>query len=217
MRSECMNHRFVYDAPLQVERLVRDVADKHQRATHSYVRRPYGVGLLLGGVDRTGPHLFVTSPDGNFYEYRAFAQGVRSQSAKTYLERNFERFGDCACDRDAPAAPAPRPRITRAHLPPCPSPCPRHSVTRDELLREAAKALHQSLEPEKELTPANVCFGIVGVDEKFTVIEGDAVASIIAGLGAAAAPGAVAAEAAAEEQEGGGAGPAVPANAMDIA
>lgn len=116
MRSECMNHRFVYDAPLQVERLVRDVADKHQRATHSYVRRPYGVGLLLGGVDRTGPHLFVTAPDGNFYEYRAFAQGVRSQSAKTYLERNFERFGDCASGPRARAhlLLSAHPRLTRA-------------------------------------------------------------------------------------------------------
>jgi hypothetical protein len=117
----------------------------------------------------------------------------------------------------ARAAFSPR---TRASPAPCPSPNTHSAVTRDELLREAAKALHQSLEPEKELTAANVCFGIVGVDEKFTVIEGDAVASIIAGLGAAAAPGAVAAEAeaqAAQEGEGGGAAPAVPANAMDIA
>jgi hypothetical protein len=91
-------------------------------------------------------------------------------------------------------------------------------VTRDELLREAAKALHQCLEPEKELTAANVCFGIVGPDEAFTVIEGDAVAPYIAGLGAAAAPGAVADAAAAAAADAGAdaAAPAAPA-AMDIA
>ncbi len=51
MRGECLNHRFVFGTPLQAERLVADVADKHQRATWSYVRRPYGVGLLVAAYD----------------------------------------------------------------------------------------------------------------------------------------------------------------------
>ena len=93
MRAECLNRRFVYETPMQVSRLVTDVADKHQRATQSYVRRPFGVGLLVAGHDRTGAHLFATCPSGNMYEYKAFAQGARSQSAKTYLERNFASFG----------------------------------------------------------------------------------------------------------------------------
>ncbi|KAI3869423.1 hypothetical protein MKX03_020977 [Papaver bracteatum] len=39
-------------------------------------KRPYGVDLLVGGLDESG----------------AFAIGARSQSAKTYLEREFESF-----------------------------------------------------------------------------------------------------------------------------
>jgi hypothetical protein len=85
-------------------------------------------------------------------------------------------------------------------------------VSRDALLREAAKALHQCLEPEKELNLSNVVFGIVGVNEPFTIIEGDAVAAIIAGLGAANAPGAAAADG-----EEAAAQPAPPAGTMDIA
>jgi 20S proteasome subunit alpha 6 len=92
MRSECLNHKFVYESPLQVQRLVEDVADKHQQATQSYVRRPYGVGLLVASYDRTGAHLFQTDPSGNYYEFRSMAMGARSQSAKTYLERNYQRF-----------------------------------------------------------------------------------------------------------------------------
>jgi hypothetical protein len=94
MRSECLNHKFVYESPVQVERLVSDVADKHQEATQSYVRRPYGVGLLVAGYDRTGPHLFQTDPSGNYYEFLAMAMGSRSQTAKTYLEKNHGRFPD---------------------------------------------------------------------------------------------------------------------------
>jgi 20S proteasome subunit alpha 6 len=36
--------------------------------------------------------LFETCPSGNYYEYIAMAIGARSQSAKTYLEKNFEQF-----------------------------------------------------------------------------------------------------------------------------
>ena len=47
MRTEALNHKYVYGSALQASRLVVDVADKHQRCTQSYVRRPYGVGLLV--------------------------------------------------------------------------------------------------------------------------------------------------------------------------
>lgn len=49
MRTEALNHKYVYGSALQTSRLVVDVADKHQRCTQSYVRRPYGVGLLVRG------------------------------------------------------------------------------------------------------------------------------------------------------------------------
>lgn len=95
MRTECLNHKFVYGSHMNTGRLVRDVADRHQRCTQSYVRRPYGVGLLVAGYDKaTGAHLYRTCPSGNFYEYSAYAIGARSQSARTYLEKNFETFPD---------------------------------------------------------------------------------------------------------------------------
>lgn len=51
MRTECLNHKFTYGSPINVGRLVCDVADRHQRCTQSYVRRPYGVGMLVAGYD----------------------------------------------------------------------------------------------------------------------------------------------------------------------
>ena len=67
-----------------------DLADKHQRTTQTYVRRPYGVGLLVAGYDASGPHLYQTCPSGNVYEYYASAIGARSQSGRTYLEKIYE-------------------------------------------------------------------------------------------------------------------------------
>ena len=40
MRTECLNHRYVYGAPLQGSHLVLDIADRYQRCTQMYVRRP---------------------------------------------------------------------------------------------------------------------------------------------------------------------------------
>lgn len=98
MRNECLNHRYIYGSALQASRLVTDVADKHQRSTQMYVRRPYGVGLLVGAVDATGPHLYETMPSGQFYEYTAMAIGARAQSGKTYLEKHTASFGGCNVD-----------------------------------------------------------------------------------------------------------------------
>jgi len=188
MRGEALNHRYVYGSPVQAERLVADVADKHQRATWSYVRRPYGVGLLVAAYDvrgarararraealrrrecgpaarhplppppppsssrrqRTGPHLLQTAPDGNYYEWRAMALGARSQSAKTYLERNFRSFP---------------------------------SLARDELIRHAVRALNSCTEADKELTIDNCVIAVVGKDEAFHMLQGAAVAPFLVGL-----------------------------------
>jgi len=93
MRSECLNHSFIYDTPMNVGRLVAQIGDKSQAKTQtSQGKRPYGVGLLVAGYDEQGPHLFNTCPSGNYYEYFAYAIGGRSTSAKTFLEKHFEKF-----------------------------------------------------------------------------------------------------------------------------
>ncbi|EPS65575.1 proteasome subunit alpha type, partial [Genlisea aurea] len=92
MRNECINYSYTYESPLPVGRLVVQVADKAQVCTQRSWKRPYGVGLLVGGLDESGAHLYYNCPSGNYFEYQAFAIGSRSQAAKTYLERKFEGF-----------------------------------------------------------------------------------------------------------------------------
>lgn len=92
MRNEALTERLTYDRPISMYKLATLVADKAQVTTQHYGGRPYGVGLLLGGVDESGPHLWECSPTGNYYEYYAMAIGSRSQPARTYLERHFKDF-----------------------------------------------------------------------------------------------------------------------------
>jgi len=98
LRNECINHKFVYENPLPVGRLVVQLADKAQVCTQRSWKRPYGVGLLVAGLDESGAHLYYNCPSGNYFEYQAFAIGSRSQAAKTYLERRFKNFADYSRD-----------------------------------------------------------------------------------------------------------------------
>lgn len=85
-----------YGRPIQVERIVSRIGDRAQTNTQHYGKRPYGVGLLVSGVDEAGPHLFEFQPSGITHEMSACAIGARSQMARTYLERHLDEFPDCA-------------------------------------------------------------------------------------------------------------------------
>ena len=92
MRSECLNYWYTHGSHHPTERIINKIAKKSQVKTSHPAKRPFGVGLLVGSIDETGTHLFETDPSGNYYEYLAMAIGARSQSAKTYLEKNYEQF-----------------------------------------------------------------------------------------------------------------------------
>jgi 20S proteasome subunit alpha 6 len=94
MKQQCLSQRLTYDRAMPVETLVSLIGDKAQLNTQHYGKRPYGVGLLVAGVDDKGPHLFEFQPSGLTQEMLACAIGARSQMARTYLEKNADKFAD---------------------------------------------------------------------------------------------------------------------------
>ncbi len=92
MRNEALNYWYTNNSQHPVERMVNKIALKSQKKTSTAHKRPFGVGCLVAGIDEAGTHLFETCPSANFYEYKAMAIGAKCQSAKTYLERNFDKF-----------------------------------------------------------------------------------------------------------------------------
>lgn len=95
MKQQCLSQRLTYDRDMPVETLVSLIGDKAQLNTQHYGKRPYGIGLLVAGIDETGPHLFEFQPSGMTQEMLACAIGARSQMARTYLEKNLDQFADC--------------------------------------------------------------------------------------------------------------------------
>lgn len=94
MRDECINSRYVFEMPLPISRLVTATTEKMQKPTKVYGRRPFGVGILVAGYDDQGPHIYQLCPSANYFDCKSMSIGSRSQSARTYLERNLDKFPD---------------------------------------------------------------------------------------------------------------------------
>ncbi|KAG7890401.1 hypothetical protein KL905_004201 [Ogataea polymorpha] len=94
LRQQAMSSKMVFNRPLNVAKAVYSIADKAQDNTQSAGGRPYGVGLLVAGIDENGAHLYEFQPSGNVLEYVGAAIGARSQAARTFLERKYEEFAD---------------------------------------------------------------------------------------------------------------------------
>ncbi|KAF1966438.1 N-terminal nucleophile aminohydrolase [Bimuria novae-zelandiae CBS 107.79] len=92
MKQQSMSSRLTYDRAIPLSEIVSRIADRAQINTQQYGRRPYGVGLLVAGVDAKGPHLFEFQPSGVTQEMVACGIGARSQMARTYLERHLDDF-----------------------------------------------------------------------------------------------------------------------------
>ncbi|PNS21489.1 hypothetical protein CAC42_1268 [Sphaceloma murrayae] len=92
MRQQSLSSRLTYDRPILLSEITSRIGDRAQSSTQNYGRRPYGVGLLIAGVDALGVHLFEFSPSGITQEMQASAIGARSQMARTYLERHLDDF-----------------------------------------------------------------------------------------------------------------------------
>jgi len=92
MKQQSLASRLSYGRAIPLSEITHRIGDRAQTNTQHYGKRPYGVGLLIAGVDATGPHLFEFQPSGVTQEMVACGIGARSQMARTYLERNLDEF-----------------------------------------------------------------------------------------------------------------------------
>ncbi len=82
-------YRVTYDSPIDVLSVVKDIADLKQVTTQSGGLRPFGVALLIAGVDETGANLFLTDPTGIYNQYRATAIGEGEEEVREILREEY--------------------------------------------------------------------------------------------------------------------------------
>ncbi|RMF06955.1 archaeal proteasome endopeptidase complex subunit alpha [Candidatus Woesearchaeota archaeon] len=88
---KAQQHRFTYDTPVDVLSIVKDICKLKQICTQSGGLRPFGVSLLVAGVDNGGePKLYETDPTGIYFRYRATAIGEGEMEIKEILEKKYK-------------------------------------------------------------------------------------------------------------------------------
>ncbi|MGI0036241.1 MAG: archaeal proteasome endopeptidase complex subunit alpha, partial [Nitrososphaera sp.] len=84
------SNRLIYDEPVDVEGVAKNIADMAQQFTQYAGVRPFGVALILAGVDKSGTALFLTDPSGTYIGYDAVAIGAGSDQVTEFLEKSYK-------------------------------------------------------------------------------------------------------------------------------
>jgi proteasome alpha subunit len=87
-RIEAQINRLTYDEPITVKELAKRVCDFKQQYTQFGGVRPFGVSLLIAGVDEV-PKLYETDPSGALLEYKATAIGMGRNTVMEYFEKEY--------------------------------------------------------------------------------------------------------------------------------
>lgn len=88
-RVLAQSNRLIYDEPVDVEAIAKRIADMNQQYTQYAGVRPFGVSLIIAGVDGDGPVVYLADPTGTYSGFHAIAIGQGSDQVNDYLEKNY--------------------------------------------------------------------------------------------------------------------------------
>ncbi len=88
-RQQAQLNRLRYEEPIGVETLTKTVTDFIQQYTQVGGARPFGVSLIIGGLDDGRPRLYETDPSGTPYEWKALAVGADRADLQDFLEEEY--------------------------------------------------------------------------------------------------------------------------------
>ena len=69
--------------------LAINFGEGYEGAKRKPMSRPYGVALLIGGVDEHGPCLYQTDPSGTYCEWSADAIGSGQETSLQQLKEQY--------------------------------------------------------------------------------------------------------------------------------
>lgn len=82
-------HKVTYDTPVDTISIVKEVCALKQMCTQSGGLRPFGVSILIGGIDGDGPKLFETDPTGIFFQFKATVIGEGEPAIEEILDAEY--------------------------------------------------------------------------------------------------------------------------------
>jgi len=83
-------HRVTYGSPIDTITIVRDICNLKQICTQSGGLRPFGVSVLVAGIDEDKARLYETDPTGIYFEYKATAIGEGEVEIEEILKKEYK-------------------------------------------------------------------------------------------------------------------------------
>ncbi|WP_348610882.1 archaeal proteasome endopeptidase complex subunit alpha [Halobaculum rarum] len=88
-RRQAQVNRLRYGEEMGIETLTKTVTDHIQQYTQVGGARPFGVALIVGGIENGEPRLFETDPSGTPYEWKALSIGANRADVREHLEEGY--------------------------------------------------------------------------------------------------------------------------------
>lgn len=87
---KAQQHSVTYDSKIDILSIVKEICDLKQVCTQSAGLRPFGVSLLVGGVEEDGEvKLFLTEPYGLYFQYKAAVIGEGEEEIEPVLKKKY--------------------------------------------------------------------------------------------------------------------------------
>jgi len=87
---KAQQNKVTYDSEIDTVTVVKDICSLKQICTQSGGLRPFGVSLLIGGIDEDGKSkLYETDPTGIYFEYRASVIGEGEVEMEEILHKEY--------------------------------------------------------------------------------------------------------------------------------
>lgn len=90
-RVLAQQNRVTYDSPVEVEEIIREIANVKQQFTQYGGARPFGVAIIVAGIDRDEPKVYSSDITGNYFAYSAIAIGENDEKIKEMLRIKYNK------------------------------------------------------------------------------------------------------------------------------
>ena len=82
-------HRMTYDSEIEPELVIKDISNTKQQFTQYGGARPFGVSLMIAGINQKKPELYTSDITGNYLSYYANAIGEDDDKIKEILREKY--------------------------------------------------------------------------------------------------------------------------------
>ena len=84
-------HRITYDSAIEPELIIKEVANMQQYFTQIGGARPFGVFIMIAGINGKKPELYTSSVTGNYFSYKANAIGEDDEKLREKLREGYKK------------------------------------------------------------------------------------------------------------------------------